>query len=131
MPRLGRRGFTLLEAVVAMAVLGLAGVAALEALGGELRVTERARSATTAAALAQNRLAVLTLLPRSALDPLTGSLARGAFQTPFTDYRWTTTVRPVLGEKDLYDVMVEVTSDAGHISVATRLFRPVRVGVLQ
>lgn len=131
MSRLDRRGFTLLEAIVALAVLGLAGVAALEAMGGELRAAERARSATTAAALAQDRLATVALLPRSELDPVRDSIARGTFRPPFAEYRWTTTIRPVLGEADLYDVVVEVRSDAGHISFATRLFRRRPVGLLR
>ncbi len=58
-----RRGFTILEAVIALAIVGLAGVAALEALGGELRATDRASSVSTAAALAQDRIAALAMLP--------------------------------------------------------------------
>jgi len=131
MSKLDRRGFTLLEAVVALAVLGLAGVAALEAMGGQLRAAERAKSATTAAALAQDRLATVALLLRSELDPVRDSIARGTFQPPFAQYRWRISIRPVLGEVDLYDVMVEVTSDAGRINVATRIFRPPPVGVLR
>lgn len=124
MPRLDRRGFTLLEAVVALAILGLAGVATLEALGGEVRGADRARTASTAAALAQDRLATLSLLPRADLDPVPDSLARGEFQQPFRAYRWTASVQPVFGESDLYEARVEVASDAARYVLSTRIYRP-------
>jgi type II secretion system protein I len=124
MPRLDRRGFTLLEAVVALAILGLAGVAALEALGGEVRGAERARTASTAAALAQDRLAALSLLRRTDLDPLPDSLARGAFEPPLEKYRWTAKVQSVFGETDLYEARVEVVSDDARYDLTTRIYRP-------
>jgi len=40
-----RRGVTLLEAVAAIAIVGMTSVAALEAAGGEMRTAERARRA--------------------------------------------------------------------------------------
>ena len=124
MPKCDRRGFTLLEAVVALAILGLAGVAALEALGAEVRGAERARSTTTAAALAQERMAAVTLLPPGGLDHLPDSLAHGTFSTPFEEYRWTAHVEPVLGESDLYEARVEVISDAARYALVTRAYRP-------
>jgi len=126
--RRDRRGFTILEAVIALAIVGLAGVAALEALGGELRAADRAGSVSTAAALAQDRLAALTVLPALDLSPLADSLARGAFSEPFADYRWSATVRPALGEADLYDVAVAVAGRGTDYTVATRLYRPRPLG---
>ena len=120
----GRRGFTLLEAVVALAILGIAGVAALEAVGGELRAADRARAAVTVSALAQDRLAVVTLLPIAELQPLADSVARGTFASPFQDYAWNMELRPVLGERDLYSVTVEVFSETTRYALATRLYRP-------
>jgi prepilin-type N-terminal cleavage/methylation domain-containing protein len=122
--RLDRAGFTLLEAVVALTVLGLAGVATLEALGGEVRSAERARTATTAAALAEHRLATITLLPRSDLDLLPDSLSRGEFKTPFVGYRWTASVRSVLGEADLYEAQVNVSNAETQYALTTRVYRP-------
>jgi len=123
MPRLGRRGFTLLEAVAALAILGIAGVAALESVGGELRAADRARTAVTVSALAQDRLAAITLLPTGELQPLTDSLARGSFPSPFRDYAWTASVRPLLGERNLYSVTVEVFNRTTRYALATRLYR--------
>ncbi len=123
MPKLGRRGFTLLEAVAALAILGIAGVAALEAVGGELRAADHARAAVTASALAQDRLAAITLLPIAELQPLADSVARGTFPSPFQSYGWTASVRAVLGEPDLYDVSVEISGPNTRFVVATRLYR--------
>ncbi|HEY6158229.1 MAG TPA: type II secretion system protein [Gemmatimonadales bacterium] len=124
MSRPDRRGFTLLEAVVALTILGLAGVAALEALGAEVRGAERARTASTAAALAQDRVAAVALVPPRDLDALPDSFARGTFGPPFSDYHWTARVQPVLGEADLYEVRVEVSSDAAPYTLVTRVYRP-------
>ena len=123
MRKAGRRGFTILEAVAALAILGIAGVAALEAVGGELRAAERARSVGVAAALAQDRVAAITLLEMDDLQPLGDSLAEGTFPPPFGDFRWTAVVRPVFGRSDLYDVRVEVANAATRYAVATRLYR--------
>lgn len=130
MRRRDRRGFTILEAVIALAIVGLAGVAALEALGGELRAADRAGSVSTAAALAQDRLAALAMVPALDLSPFADSLARGTFSEPFADYRWSATVQPVLGEANLYGVTVMVSGLGTDYTVATRLYRPRPVGVL-
>ena len=117
-------GFTILEAVVALAIVGLAGVASLEAVGGEIRGIDRAREAYTTAALAQDRLAAITTLPPEDLNPLPDSLGRGTFAEPFTSYRWTATLRPLSGERDMYELAVAIDSDRAHYAVATRLYRP-------
>ncbi|MGE5731089.1 MAG: type II secretion system protein, partial [Gemmatimonas sp.] len=57
-----RRGITLLEAVVAIAIVGMTSVAALEAAGGEMRTAERARRAIEVEALASSRLEFMDLL---------------------------------------------------------------------
>ena len=128
MPTLGSRGFTILEAVAALAILGLAGVAAFEAVGGELRSADRARTAATVSALAQDRLAAITLLPLRDLQPLADSFAGGAFPSPFEHYAWTASVRPRFGDRDLYDVTVEVSSGETRYVLATRLYRAPTAG---
>ena len=120
----GNRGFTILEAVVALAIVGLSGVATLEAVGGEIRGVEREREAYTSAVLAQDRLAAITVVPPEALNPLPDSLARGTFAAPLTDYHWTATLRPVFGQRDIYELTVDVGSDRGAYTVVTRLYRP-------
>ena len=124
------RGFTILEAVVALAIVGLAGVSALEAVGGEVRAAQRAAEAYAASALAQDRLAALTLLAPADFSHPPDSLSRGTFPAPLDAYRWTATVEPVLGEQELYDVTVTIASDETRYEVQTRVYRPVPVWTL-
>ena len=123
------RGFTILEAVVALAIVGLSGVAALEAVGGETRSIDRSREAYITSALAQDRLAAVTILPPEDLNPLPDSLARGTFPEPFRDYRWTVTFEPVPGQRDLYDIAVVVTGARSDYTVTARLYRPMPLQV--
>ena len=51
-------------------------------------------------------------------------------EEPFADYRWSATVRPVLGEADLYDVAVAVAGPGTDYTVATRFYRPRPLGAL-
>jgi prepilin-type N-terminal cleavage/methylation domain-containing protein len=120
----GNRGFSLLEAVVALAIVGLASVAALAAFGAELRTSDRARRALEANALAEERLAQLRLVPRRELDPLADSLRQGAFSPPFAEYRWEASSRSVRGRDDLFDLTVAVRWPEGAYTEATRVYRP-------
>lgn len=124
------RGFTILEAVIALAIVGLAGVSALEAMGGEVRAATRTADAYTLSALAQDRLALIALASPRTLASLPDSLARGTFPEPFAAYRWTATSRAVPGERDLYDVSVTIIGDHEFV-VRTRFYRPVPTGILR
>ena len=125
------RGFTILEAVIALAIVGLAGVSALEAMGGEIRAADRAADAYTFSALAQDRLAFLSMSSPRALAALPDSLARGTFVPPLDLYRWTATAEPVLGAPELYDINVTIHGTRREYSVRTRLYRPTPKGVLR
>ena len=126
-----RRGFTILEALVALAIVGLAGVAAMEALGGELRTADRARQVYRATALAEDRMAAVQLLSATELATLPDSIAKGAFRAPFETYRWTATALAVPDERDLYDVVVRVEGDAVPFELRTRLYRPRPVAMVR
>ena len=125
------RGFSLLEAVVALAVVGVAGVSALAAFAAELRTTDRAAHAIEANALAEERLARLRLAPRAELEPMPDSLRGGRFAPPFEVYTWEAASRPVSGRDDLFDLSVEVRWDTGAYFESTRIYRPVPVVAAQ
>jgi type II secretory pathway pseudopilin PulG len=129
--RRAERGFTILEAVIALAIVGLAGVSALEAVAGELRAADRAAEAYTLAALAQDRLAAVSFVSPKAMSPFPDSLARGTFAEPFEDYHWTAKVQPVSSARALYDVTVTITGARRDYTIATRLYRPVPTGILR
>ncbi len=121
-----RNGFTLLEAVVALAILAVTGVAALSALGAELRAAGRSNHALEAAALAQDRLARLRLLSGEELEPLADSLRHGDFAAPFEAYAWRASASGVSDEPGLFDVSVVVSWADGLYELKTRAYRPAR-----
>lgn len=124
-----RPGFTLLEAVVALAIVSITAVAALAALAAELRTADRVQRMLPAAALADDRLAVIALLPPESLARLPDSIARGRFEPPFDAYHWTARTRDVPGTPGLYDVTVAVEWDDGVYTLRSRVYRPMREGV--
>jgi type II secretory pathway pseudopilin PulG len=120
-----RAGFTVLEAAVALAIVGVTAVGVLGAFGADLRGAERARDLLTAASLAQSQLARLEISGARELAALPDSLAHGAFAAPLDRYRWTASSAAVPGERDLYDVRVIVEWPDGRTTLRSRRFRPV------
>ncbi|HET7373818.1 MAG TPA: type II secretion system protein [Gemmatimonadaceae bacterium] len=126
--RLGvRRGVTLLEAVVAIAIVGMTSVAALEAAGGEMRTAERARRAIEVEALASSRLEFMDLLTDRELQALPDSVEKGKFAAPLDEYSWTTTSVPVSEQAGVYDVRVNVVWPSGSYTLRTYLYRTPRL----
>ncbi len=119
-------GFTILEAIVAVTIVGVAAVASLAAFGSQLRAGARAQVALEAEALAEEQLARLRLLPASSLEALPDSLRSGTFAQPFERYQWSSTVQPVAHEADIHEARVTVRWPDGEYSLATRLYRPLR-----
>lgn len=122
-----RPGFTLLEAIIAVTIVGLAAVAVLSSFGATLRTATRARHALEAEALAGQRLARAALLDRDELLHLPDTLAGGRFVAPFDEYAFTTSATEVRGEPGLFDVAVTVTWPDGRYALPTRLYRPARL----
>lgn len=114
-----RHGFVLVEAVVALLVVGLVAAAAVELLGADLRAARREPALLTASALAQDRMAGLLLLDDEALERLPDSLAAGRYPAPFTAYAWRSTVQRASDEK-LYDVHVQVYWSGGSVVLDSR-----------
>ncbi|HTJ24394.1 MAG TPA: type II secretion system protein [Gemmatimonadaceae bacterium] len=126
--RLGaRRGITLLETVVAIAIVGMTSVAALEAAGGEMRTAERARRAIEVEALASSRLEFMDLLTDRELQSLPDSVEKGKFAAPLGEYSWTTTSTPVSEQAGVYDVRVSVAWPSGSYTLRTYLYRTPRL----
>lgn len=129
--RTDRPGFTLLEAMIAVTIVGLAAVAVLSSFGTTLRTATRAQRGLEAEALAGQRLAQVTLLERDELLHLPDSLSRGRFAAPFADYTFTTSATEVRGEAGLFDVSVAVAWPDGRYEIPTRLYRPPRLASVQ
>jgi prepilin-type N-terminal cleavage/methylation domain-containing protein len=119
-----RQGFSLLEAVVATAIIGVTAAAAMGALAAEVRGADSARRALESAALAQHRLAVMQLLPAEVLRSLPDSLSRGGFPAGFERYGWEASAREVRAEDGMVELAVEIHSDGGVYSLTTRVYSP-------
>lgn len=118
-----RPAFSLLEAVAAVAVIGMMAVGALSAAGSELRTTERARRALEAEALATARMDFMNLLYDTELQSLPDSVAKGTFDKPLDDYSWTATSTPYSDQAGVYDVRVTVKWPDGAYTERTYLYR--------
>ncbi len=123
-----RAGFTLLEAVVALAIIGLVSVGALSAYAAEARAAQRARETAPAAVIARERLSRLSLLDAHGLRAVPDSLRRGALTAGGASYDWTANAHPVPGEMDLYDLAVDVQWATGSYALRTRTYRPAAGG---
>jgi prepilin-type N-terminal cleavage/methylation domain-containing protein len=119
-----RRGFTLIEAAIAVVIVGLASVAVLGAFGTELRTADRARRALDSRALAEQRLTSLQLTPVLLLDRLPDSLARGRFDRPFDAYSWKAAAKLSRDVEFVYDLSVQVAWDGGNFALDSRVYRP-------
>lgn len=118
-----RRAFVLLEAVIALAIVGIASTAMLAAIAGEMRTAAHLRELLRAQALGEQRLALVELLPADALLRLPDSVARGRFPAPFADYRWSASSMSARGVPGLFDLEVRITWPDGDLRLATRAYR--------
>lgn len=118
-----RAGLSLLEAVVAIAIVGMTSVGALEAAGGDTRVAARSRRAIVVEALATSRLDFMGLLNDRELQSLPDSVQTGTFPAPLDEYTWKTTSAPVSEQAGVYDVRVTIGWPAGSYVVRTYAYR--------
>ena len=102
----------MLEAIVALAIIGTFAVAVLAALAAQVRAADRATALLVAQALAEDRQMAIELLDYDDLEALPDSLAEGIFPPPFDVYSWTARVEPVEGEEGLFATEVVVTDGA-------------------
>lgn len=118
-----RRGVTLFEAVVALAIVSLTAVSALAAVGAELRTAERSRRAIEAEALLNIRLDYLNLMTDQELLSIPDSVKKGQFDAPMNGYGWATASQPITGQSGVYDVAVSITWPGNAYTVHTAQYR--------
>jgi hypothetical protein len=114
----------LLEAVVALAILGVASIVLLQVRAQQIRVATQARELLTAQALAEDRISALRMLDYLLLSDPPDSLMEGVFPPPFEDFSWTAEVEIMEDEYDLFGVEVEVTGPAERFPLRTLVHRP-------
>ncbi len=108
---------------MAIAVVGMTAVAALESVGGGMRAAEKSRRAIEAEALASSRLEIMDLMSDQQLQSLPDSVAKGQFGKPLDAYSWTTTSAPVDDQAGVYDVRVTVSWPTGDYTLKTYVYR--------
>ena len=118
-----RTGISLMEAVVAITIVGLTSVSALEAVGGDMRTAERARRAIEIEALASSRLEFMDLMTDRELQALPDSVESGKFLVPLDEYSWKTTSTAVSDLPGVYDVRVTIDWPMGSYVVKTYQYR--------
>ena len=118
-----RTGISLMEAVVAITIVGLTSVSALEAVGGDMRTAERARRAIEIEALASSRLEFMDLMTDRELQALPDSVESGKFLAPLDEYSWKTTSTAVSDLPGVYDVRVTIDWPMGSYVVKTYQYR--------
>jgi prepilin-type N-terminal cleavage/methylation domain-containing protein len=121
-----QEGYTLLEVVAALVVIGIALAGALGAAAADLRASRRAADAVEAAALAEDLLARMELLSADELAALgVGMVNR--FEAPMDRFQWRADVAAVNGEPGLIEVRVSVRGPEVSVEVSTRVARSVGV----
>ena len=123
MPLSNKRGITLFESVVAITIVSLTAVAALEAVAAELRTAERARRAIEAQALLDMRLDFLNLMSDQELLSLPDSVKKGQFDPPMNEYGWTTTSAADPDQSGVYDITLSILWPGNSYTVNTAQYR--------
>lgn len=118
-PAHSRAGFTLLEAVIALAILGTGVATVLGLLATGVSVTQRTSARVLAAELAEEHMEGLLLLPHARLLGSDG--AAGAFAPPYEDFRWRTRIgRGSAAGLVQVEVMVVGQGDSVHLATLAR-----------
>jgi type II secretory pathway pseudopilin PulG len=119
-----RGGFVLLEAVVALAILGVASIALLQVRAQQIHVATQARELLTTQALAEDRLSAIRLLDYAMLEDPPDSLSEGVFPPPFENFTWTAEIGLIEDEYDLFGVEVVVLGPVERFPLRTLMHRP-------
>lgn len=99
-----RRGFTLLEVLVSLAILSITLLLAYEVLSGAIAAEDRSERWTVASCLAESLVRDVTT---ASTFPETGD-SEGKFPPPNADYSWTRSITPAQ-HPDAREVHVAVT----------------------
>lgn len=118
--RFERPGFTLIEVMVATALVGVVLITALTAAAADLRASRRAVASVEAAALADAVLARMELLSMDGAATLLDGRRAARFDPPLDRYRWQVETFPVPDERGLVEVTLRIAWPDGSLEVSTR-----------
>ena len=121
---LGRRGFVLMEAVVALAIIGLFAIGLLGMVGAQVRGADRSKVLLLVRALAEDRLMAVQMLDNEDMNDVPDSLATGTFAEPFQDFTWSIRVDSIGDEYDLFRAEISVTGRGYTLPLQTLIHQP-------
>lgn len=122
-PLRSRGGFTLLETMVALLIVGVALTPLLGAVTDGVRHQGRLREMHEGVALAEAKLEELAIVPADSI-PLYVRPRSGWFPAPFGGYRWRALLRPHAESPALVRGAVLVEWRGGSYSLETIFHRP-------
>ena len=128
MSRSGERGFTLVEVMVALTILGIAVVSLMTAASGALSTEQASTRLLEAVTLADSKLSEITALPLTELGPYL-EVRSGRFPDELREYEWEATVSRSPESDRLWSAVVTVTWPKGRYGIETVFYRAGRVGV--
>ncbi|MEO8560971.1 MAG: prepilin-type N-terminal cleavage/methylation domain-containing protein [bacterium] len=117
-----RYGFTMLEAIVSLAIVALVSVGVLGAYAGSLRADTVAADRLPLAALAVERLATVDLASGD-LARLPDSTAHGTYVGAYDGVRWDIETHGVNTVPGLTDIIVRVFDTNDSYTLRTRRYR--------
>jgi len=117
-------GFLLLEAVVALAIIGIVAVGVLASTAAQVRTADKASVLAVARSLAEDRATAFRFLGYEELRDPPDSLLGGAFPPPFDEFSWSASVQETEGEYDLFTLDLVMTGRGEVYPIQTLLHRP-------
>ncbi len=113
------RGFSLVEAMVTLVIVGLVLVGAISAAAADLRASRKSIAVAEASALAED---LLFRTPFLRWDSLTGfgTQREGRFPAPMDRYSWRIDTEPSVQEPGLVEATATVAWNGGEVTASTR-----------
>src|SRR5262245_18248264 len=105
----GRRGITLFESVIAIAIVGITAISAVAAVGAEMGTAERARRALEVSELSTERVAFRYLMTDRDLLHLPDSIAAGRCDYTIDGYQRSAPCTPSDAYSGLYETTVTIS----------------------
>jgi len=122
----GTRGFTLLEVMIALLIVGGVGLGMVAAVAADARSVLKAAAELEALAIAEEVIAQISTMTveerATALNGTTNTLP-----SPWDHYSWRAQGAAVGGEPGLVDVAVVVTGPESEMVLKTRRYEPASV----
>lgn len=121
---MNRSGFSLIEALFALVLLGAVAIAALSATGSHSSTALRAERNAEAAILAEYEISRISALSPDELRSMPGELENPPFDPPLDRYHSVWRISGMPSDISVLNVSVAVLWNEGRFDLQTLLYRP-------